>query len=88
MRNRYTKIAFDALLSLSFLALVLINMIAMPTCAFLTVHALSAGNHLAALVAFGIGWACATLLLIVADLSRLRQMPNCETATAPHPAAS
>lgn len=54
MRNRYATIAFNALLPLAFLALVFINMVTIPTCGFLTVHALSSGNHLAAIAAFGI----------------------------------
>jgi hypothetical protein len=85
MRNRYAKVALDALLQLALLALMLLNIVTMPVCAGLAALAMSAGNYLAALVAFGIGWAFATLLLIVADLCRLQRLPAPEPA-APHAA--
>lgn len=85
---RLKTIALDALLPLAFLALVLINMITMPVCGGLAAHALSTGNRLAALVAFGIGWACAELLLIVADASSDRRRTTDGTDPPPHPIAS
>lgn len=88
MRNRYAKIALDTLLPLTFLALVFINMITMPVCGGLVTIALSTGNFLAALVAFGIGWACAVLLLIVAAASSDRRRAVDGTSATPHPIAS
>lgn len=83
-----TATTIDALLSLSFLALVLLNMVAMPLCGGFAAHALSTGNRLTALVAFGIAWACAVLLLIVADACSAHRRDADRTSATPHPIAS